>query len=104
MNIYANQLMAAPSPPRPHCPIGCGMVRGTCHCGPPQLRGLGAAGDGAGPAIYGLLGAVSVGVSAYYGYKCNGSIWRSVVWGIVGGLFPVITPTIAVARSMKNKC
>lgn len=41
----------------------------------------------------------SVGLSAYHGYKRNrGSLEWGVGWGLLGGLFPVITPAIALAQ------
>jgi len=42
---------------------------------------------------------ISVGLSAYHGYKRNnGSIGWALGWGLLGGIFPVITPAIAVAE------
>lgn len=50
------------------------------------------------PVWYGLA-AVSSAASAYHGYKRNrGSVGWAVAWGALGGLFPVITPAIAVAE------
>ena len=49
--------------------------------------------------VVGALVALSVGASAYHGYKRNhGSLGWGVAWGALGGLFPVITPAIALAQ------
>lgn len=51
--------------------------------------------------IWKLLATASVGVSAYHGYKRhNGSIPWALGWGLLGGIFPVITPTIAIAQGL----
>ena len=44
------------------------------------------------------LSAVSSGVSAYHGYKRNNSVGWAIWWGLMGGMFPIITPVIAVAE------
>lgn len=62
------------------------------------LSGSPLGAGGAGPAIWGLLSTASMAASAYHGYKRNQSIGWAVVWGLLGGLFPVITPAIAVAQ------
>lgn len=49
--------------------------------------------------FYKILSAASAGVSAYHGYKRNdGSVGWAIVWGVLGGAFPIITPAIAVAE------
>ena len=49
--------------------------------------------------IWEVLAAISGGISAYHGYKRNnGSIGWAIGWGLLGSLFPVITPAIAVAE------
>ncbi len=45
-----------------------------------------------------VLSAASAGASAYHGYKRNDSVGWAVVWGLLGGAFPVITPAIALAQ------
>jgi hypothetical protein len=49
-------------------------------------------------AIPGLIVAASVGVSAYHGYKRNKSTGWAVWWGLMGLVFPVITPAVAIAQ------
>jgi hypothetical protein len=48
--------------------------------------------------VAGVLVTASVAASAYHGYKRNQSIGWAVWWALMGGLFPVITPAIAVAQ------
>lgn len=45
-----------------------------------------------------LLVAASVGVSAYHGYKRNNSTGWAVWWGLMGALFPIITPVVALVQ------
>jgi len=44
------------------------------------------------------LSSVSSGVSAYHGYKRNNSVGWAIGWGVLGFLFPIITPAIALAQ------
>lgn len=48
--------------------------------------------------MIGLIGMASVGLSAYHGYKRNQSVPWAVGWGLMGAIFPVITPAIAFAQ------
>lgn len=48
--------------------------------------------------IWGILSTVSMAASAYHGYKRNDSIGWALGWGFLGAMFPVITPTIAIAQ------
>jgi hypothetical protein len=41
---------------------------------------------------------VSAAASAYHGYRRNNSLGWALGWGILGGLFPLITPTIGLAQ------
>lgn len=54
------------------------------------------------PFVRGLvltLSVVSSGASAYHGYKRNrGSVGWAVGWGVLGALFPIITPAVALAQ------
>jgi len=50
------------------------------------------------PTLWGLASAVSAGASAYHGYKRNDSVGWAIVWGLLGGMFPIITPAIALAE------
>jgi hypothetical protein len=53
---------------------------------------------GAGAIAYGVLATASMAVSAYHGYKRNDSVGWALWWGLMGSMFPVITPVIAVAQ------
>jgi hypothetical protein len=51
-----------------------------------------------------LVPLVSMGASVYHGMKRhNGSIGWGVWWGFLGTLFPVVTPTVALAQGF-GKC
>jgi len=50
-------------------------------------------------AVWGLLATASAAASGYHGIKRHhGSIGWGVWWFLMGGLFPIITPTVAVAQ------
>lgn len=52
-----------------------------------------------GLLLWGSLFAVSIGASAYHGYKrSRGSTGAAVGWGLLGGIFPIITPAVALAQ------
>lgn len=40
----------------------------------------------------------SIGASAYHGYRRNDSLGWAVWWALMGGIFPVITPAVAIAQ------
>jgi hypothetical protein len=46
----------------------------------------------------GLLATASAAVSGFHGYRRNKSVGWGIVWFVLGGLFPVIVPTIAIAE------
>jgi hypothetical protein len=49
--------------------------------------------------IWGLLSVASAAASGYHGIKRNnGSIGWGIGWFLLGGVFPVITPVVAVAQ------
>lgn len=48
--------------------------------------------------LWGALSVASAAASGYHGYRRNKSIGWGVVWFGLGALFPVITPTIALAQ------
>lgn len=68
------------------------------------LGGLGAEGEPLKISpVWALLSTASMAASAYHGYKRNESIGWAVGWGLLGGLFPVIVPTIAVAQGFGKR-
>lgn len=70
----------------------------------PEFRGMTRLGalDMTDPTVRMALTALSLGsaaASTYHGYKRNrGSVGWAVVWGLLGGAFPIITPAVAVAQ------
>jgi hypothetical protein len=55
--------------------------------------------DGGGVRLaWYALGALSVGASLFHGYRRNDSIGWGLWWGFMGGIFPVVTPAIALAQ------
>lgn len=49
--------------------------------------------------IWGLVTLLSIGLSAYHGYRRNrGSVEGAVGWGIAGGVFPVAVPILALVQ------
>lgn len=50
-------------------------------------------------AIWGVLSLASAGACAYHGVKRhNGSIMWGAWWMLMGGIFPVFAPIVAIAR------
>lgn len=47
---------------------------------------------------YGVLGTASFAASVFHGYRRNRSVGWAIWWGVMGAMFPVITPVIAVAQ------
>jgi hypothetical protein len=47
---------------------------------------------------WGVLSTLSCAASVFHGYRRNDSVGWGIWWGFMGALFPVITPTIAVAQ------
>lgn len=69
-------------------------------------NGLGGAGLGnvqTGLTIFSWLATASMAASAYHGYKRNDSIGWAVGWAILGGIFPIITPAIALAQGFGKR-
>lgn len=68
---------------------------------PMEIMGLDEFGQpsrGIWPIFWGLAATASAGASAYHGYKRNNSVGWAIVWGLLGGMFPVITPAVALAQ------
>lgn len=54
-----------------------------------------------GRGVWSVVGAASVAVSTYHGYRRNnGSVGWAIGWGLLGGIFPIITPAVAVAQGL----
>lgn len=56
-----------------------------------------------GQTVWTGLTMASVALSAYHGYRRNRSVGWAIVWGLLGGLAPVITPAIAVAQGFGER-
>lgn len=48
--------------------------------------------------IYGVLTLASAAASGFHGYRRNQSIGWGLAWFVLGGIFPVVTPVIALAQ------
>ncbi len=55
------------------------------------------------PAWYSLLSTASAAVSGYHGYKRNDSIGWGIGWFLLGGLFPILVPTIGFAQGFGKR-
>lgn len=44
------------------------------------------------------VSTASMAASAFHGYRRNQSVGWGLWWGLMGGMFPVIVPTIALAQ------
>jgi len=73
---------------------GCGRM------GPPPLKppALGQNDTSTATAVWWVLSTASMAASVYHGYKRNESVGWALWWGFMGAMFPIITPTIAVAQ------
>lgn len=58
--------------------------------------------NGVGVAVS-LVSTASMAASAYHGYRRNDSVGWALWWGLMGGMFPVIVPVIAVAQGFGEK-
>lgn len=47
--------------------------------------------------------AASFAASIYHGYKRNDSVGWAIWWGLMGALFPVVTPTVAVIQGFGKR-
>jgi hypothetical protein len=48
--------------------------------------------------FWSVASILSSGAGVYHGYKRNNSIGWALWWGLMGGLFPIVTPAIALAQ------
>jgi hypothetical protein len=86
-----------PPPPHPGPPPP-GIV-------PSAASGYGECGDDVNISVllWSALSTASMAASAYHGYKRNDSVGWALGWGFLGAVFPVITPTIAVAQGFGKR-
>jgi len=48
--------------------------------------------------IWAVASAASAAAGAFHGYRRNQSIAWALVWAVLGGMFPVVVPAIALAQ------
>ena len=54
--------------------------------------------------VYGVLALASMAASAYHGTRRNnGSVGWGLGWGVLGMLFPVVTPAVAIAQGFGQR-
>lgn len=53
--------------------------------------------------IWGALTVASAAASGYHGYRRNQSIGWASFWFLMGGIFPVFTPVIALAQGFGKR-
>lgn len=53
--------------------------------------------------VWNVLSALSMAASFYHGYRRNNSIGWAAAWGVMAVLFPIVTPTLAVAQGFGKK-
>lgn len=56
-----------------------------------------------GGGVSSVLWMAGSGAAAYHGYKRNGSVKWAIVWGLLGGLAPIITNGIALAQGFGKR-
>jgi len=68
----------------------------------PSQLAIGTSAMSTGAMVWSVLSTISVGLSAYHGYKRNQNgkhpIAYAALWGVLGGIFPVVTPAVAFAE------
>lgn len=86
----------------PHVVYPSGMYQTTVQPVGPYFSGMnglsGLNGLSGMSTLWWLLSAASSGASAYHGYKRNKSVGWAVAWGLLGGVFPVLVPAVALAQ------
>jgi hypothetical protein len=53
--------------------------------------------------VWGVASTVSMAASAFHGYRRNRSIGWAIWWGILGGVFPIFTPVVALAQGFGTR-
>lgn len=54
--------------------------------------------------VYGAASLAGTALGAYHGYKRNrGSVGWAIVWGLLGGAFPIITVPVALAQGFGER-
>lgn len=50
-----------------------------------------------------ILSAASAAASTYHGYRRHGTVGAAIGWGLLGALFPIITPAVALAQGFGKR-
>lgn len=53
--------------------------------------------------VGGVLTVLSAAASGFHGYRRNHSILWGLAWFVLGGIFPIVTPVIAVAQGFGKR-
>lgn len=53
--------------------------------------------------VEGVIVLGSSAASAYHGYKRNRSVGWAVWWGLMGFIFPIVTPAVAIAQGFGKR-
>ena len=53
--------------------------------------------------VGGVLALASAAASGFHGYRRNQSIGYGLLWFVLGGIFPVVTPVIAIAQGFGKR-
>lgn len=48
--------------------------------------------------LWAVASVVSSAAGAFHGYRRNQSVGWALVWAVLGGMFPVVVPAIALAQ------
>lgn len=94
--MLENMLLAAGDPIDPL--LTSGVDPNAASISPGSATGHGPVGSFV-PIMWGLLSTVSAAVSGYHGLKRHhGSIGWGLAWFALGGMFPILVPTIGFAQ------
>lgn len=76
--------------------VGCGDCASCSGCGPKSV--------GLPNLNFGVtLSHVGAAAAAYHGYKRGGTVKSALIWGLLGGLAPIITNAVAVAQGFGQR-
>lgn len=54
-------------------------------------------------SVWALISTAGMGLGAYHGYKRNDSVGWAIVWGLLGGSFPIFTIPISYAQGFGER-
>ncbi len=54
-------------------------------------------------AIWGVASIASAAAAAFHGYRRNQSIGWAIWWSLMGGVFPIFTPAVALAQGFGKR-